>query len=105
MQGEKQMWLFMVLTKKKLLTLMNYFLLLFVISLLKCFLCYLFDLELEQLDVETFVLHDKLEQEIYMKQPEVFVLPRKQNFVCYLRRSLHGLNMHHGNAIKGLMLL
>ena len=34
----------------------------------------LFDLELEQLDVKTTFLHGKLEEQIYMKQPEGFVV-------------------------------
>jgi hypothetical protein len=33
-----------------------------------------FDLEIEQMDVKTFFLHGDLEEEIYMKQPEGFVI-------------------------------
>ena len=50
------------------------------------------DYELEQLDVKaTFLLHGELEEDIYMNQPEGFVIPRKENFVCKLKKSLYGL--------------
>ena len=51
----------------------------------------LFDQELEQLDVKTAFLHGELEEEIYMKQPEGFVVPEKEQYVCHLKKSLHGL--------------
>ena len=49
----------------------------------------LFDLELEQLDVKTAFLHGELEEEIYMKKPKSFVVPRKEQYVCYLKKSLY----------------
>jgi len=51
----------------------------------------LFNLELEQLDVKTVFLHGELEEEIYIKQPEGFVVPRKEQYVCRLKKSLYGL--------------
>ena len=49
------------------------------------------DLEVEQLDVKTTFLHGDLEGEIYMEQLEGFVEPRKEQFVCRLKKSLYGL--------------
>jgi hypothetical protein len=37
-------------------------------------------------------LHGDLEDEIYMKQPEGFVVKGKKYFVCKLKISLYGLN-------------
>ena len=49
------------------------------------------DLELEQLDVKTAFPHGELEQEIYMDQPEGFIVLGKEKFVCKLKRYLYGL--------------
>ncbi|KAG8491868.1 hypothetical protein CXB51_015214 [Gossypium anomalum] len=49
------------------------------------------DLELEQLDVKTTFLHGELEEDIYMQQPEGFIVLEKEDYVCLLRKSLYGL--------------
>nr|GEW95506.1 retrotransposon protein, putative, Ty1-copia subclass [Tanacetum cinerariifolium] len=49
------------------------------------------DLELEQLDVKTTFLHGHLEEEINVEQPEGFKVPGKEDHVCRLKKSLHGL--------------
>lgn len=49
------------------------------------------DYELEQMDVKTAFLHGELEEDIYMEQPEGFVVPGKENFACKLKKSLYGL--------------
>jgi hypothetical protein len=49
-----------------------------------------FDIEVEQMDVKTTFLHGDLEEEIYMKQPEGFVVKGKKELVCKLKKSLYG---------------
>jgi hypothetical protein len=49
------------------------------------------DLELEHLEVKTAFLHGELEEEIYMDQPEGFIVPSKEDRICKLKRSLYGL--------------
>ena len=49
------------------------------------------NLHLEQIDVKTAFLHGDLDKEIYMQQPEGFVVPGKEHMVCKLTRSLYGL--------------
>jgi hypothetical protein len=49
------------------------------------------DYELEQLDVKIAFLHGELEEDIYMDQLEGFVVPRKEDLVCRLKKSLYGL--------------
>ncbi|PHU16748.1 hypothetical protein BC332_12443 [Capsicum chinense] len=49
------------------------------------------NLYLEQMDVKIVFLHGELDKEIYMQQPEKFVVPSKEHMVCNLNRSLYGL--------------
>ena len=49
------------------------------------------DLDLTQMDVDTAFLYGLLEDEIYMKQPEGYVVSGKEEFVCKLKRGLYGL--------------
>ena len=49
------------------------------------------NLHLEQMDVITTFLHGDLYKEIYMQQPEEFVVPGKEHMVCKLTRILYGL--------------
>ncbi|PHT43509.1 ATP phosphoribosyltransferase 1, chloroplastic [Capsicum baccatum] len=50
-----------------------------------------YDLQIHQMDVKTAFLNGELEEEIYMEQPEGFVVPGKENKVCKLVKSLYGL--------------
>jgi hypothetical protein len=44
------------------------------------------------MDVKTKFLHWDLEEEIYTKQQEGFVVKGKKDMVCNINKSLHGLN-------------
>ena len=43
-----------------------------------------FDFKVEQMDVKTTFLHGDLKEEIYMKQPEGFMVKGKKELVCRL---------------------
>jgi hypothetical protein len=47
-----------------------------------------FDFEIEQMDVKTTFLHGYLEEEIYMKQPESYVVKGNKELVCKLKKIL-----------------
>ena len=49
------------------------------------------DLQLHQLDITTAFLNGQLEEEIFMRQPEGYVIKGKEHLVCRLKQSLYGL--------------
>ncbi|KAG8473406.1 hypothetical protein CXB51_035701 [Gossypium anomalum] len=49
------------------------------------------DLELRQLDIKTVFLYGEFEEVIYMQQPEGFIVSKKEDYVCLLKKSLYGL--------------
>jgi hypothetical protein len=50
-----------------------------------------FDFEVEQMDVKTTFVHGDLEEEIYMKRLEGFVVKGKKELVCKMKKSLYNL--------------
>jgi hypothetical protein len=50
-----------------------------------------YDLELHQMDVKTAFLNDNLQENVYMAQPEGFVVEGKEHMGCKLKKSLYGL--------------
>jgi hypothetical protein len=53
-----------------------------------------FDLEVDHMDVRTIFLHVDLEEEIYMKQLEGFVVKELKELVCKLKKSMYGLKQY-----------
>ena len=51
----------------------------------------LLNLEIHQMDVETAFLNGELNEEIYIEQPEGFIIPGQEKKVCRLVKSLSGL--------------
>lgn len=51
----------------------------------------IYNLVIHQMDVKTAFLNGELEEEVYMEQPEGFVMPGQEKKVCKLIRSLYGL--------------
>ena len=49
------------------------------------------NLEIHQMDVKTAFLNGDLDEEIYMEQPEGFIVPGQEMKVCRLVKSLYGL--------------
>ena len=49
------------------------------------------NMEIHQMDVKTAFLNGELDEEIYMEQPEGFVVQGQENKVCKLVKSLYGL--------------
>lgn len=50
-----------------------------------------FDLKLEQMDVKIAFLYGDLDETILMKQPKGYGKKGKEDYVCKLNRSLHGM--------------
>ena len=48
-------------------------------------------LKLHQMDVKTAFLNGELSEEIYLKQPEGFIMKGYEDHVCKLKRSIYGL--------------
>ena len=48
-------------------------------------------LHVHQMDVTTAFLNGKLKDEVYMDQPEGFIIQGKENLVCRLKHNLYGL--------------
>ena len=48
---------------------------------------------IHQIDVVTAFLNGTLDEDVYMEQPEGYVVPGKENLVCHLKKSLYGLKL------------
>ena len=62
------------------------------------------NLPIHQMDVKIVFLNGDLDEEVYIRQPDVFILPGNEDKVCKLKRSLYGLKQAPKNGIRNLML-
>ena len=44
-----------------------------------------------QMDVKTTFINGEIEEEVYIKQPDGFVIHEKESHLCRLRKALYGL--------------
>jgi hypothetical protein len=49
------------------------------------------DWEIDAMDIKTAFLNGDLEEEIYMEQPEGWVVKGKKDCVCLLKKAIYGL--------------
>ena len=50
------------------------------------------DLELKQVDIKGAYLNGQLDDDnVYMRQPDGFIIEGKEDFVCKLNKSMYGL--------------
>lgn len=49
------------------------------------------DLELDHIDISNAFLNSKMEYDVYLRQPDGFVIKGKEHLVCKLVKSLYGI--------------
>ncbi|GJR00472.1 zinc finger, CCHC-type containing protein [Tanacetum coccineum] len=63
----------------------------------------IYNLIIHQMHVKTAFLYGDLEEEVYMNQPQGFIMPGNENKVCKLIKSLYGLNKFDESG-KGVII-
>ena len=65
------------------------------------------DWEIHQMDVKTDFLHGNLKEEVFMEKLEGMNEPGKENWVCYMHKTLYGLMqaVHAWNLLYTVLCL
>ena len=60
---------------------------------IKTILAYAFSkrIKVYQMDVKSTFMNGELEEEVYIEQPQGFILSKHKDFVCILKKALYGL--------------
>ena len=64
----------------------------------------LHNLQIHQMDVKIAFLNGELDEEIYMEQPEEFIILGQEKKVCKLVKSLYGLKQAPKNGMRNLTM-
>jgi hypothetical protein len=62
-----------------------------------------YNLELHQMDVKTVFLNGDIYENVYMTQPNGFVVEGNESLGCHLTKSIYGLKQPLGSGTSNLM--
>ena len=66
-----------------------------------------YNLNLRHIDIKGAYLNEKLEEDVYMRQPQGFIKQGEEHLICKLRKSLYGLKQSGRvwhNTLKGELM-
>jgi hypothetical protein len=58
---------------------------------------------LHEMDVKETFLNGEIEEEVYIEQPNGFVIHEKESYVCKLKKDLYGLKRHLVHGMRSFM--
>ena len=63
------------------------------------------DLKMIKLDIKTAFLYGELEEELYLQQPEGYIIPGKEDWVCNLLKPLYMVSKRRQDAGTGNLMM